>query len=353
MSPVPSLRAIAGLGARILGSRWSATRPFKVTLVLTDRCDCRCEGCWIWKKPKGREMSPEEIGAFLRDAPSLRWVNLTGGEPFLRDDIPEVVEAVCAALPHLAVLDFPTTGQRTDTILEGAQRIAALGIPRFYVTCSVEGPQPLHDELRGRPGAFDNVMRTYRGLRAMAGVKTYLGMTLTDRNAHLVEETLDAVREHVPDTSWRDLHLNVYTESGHYYGNEDAAIEPPRAVGEAVEKALRSREGSWDPTDLIEATYLRHLPEHLKTGRSPLPCKALRAGVFVAANGDVYPCTVYDRVLGNVLEQPLYEILGNKSSIDARDVIARDACPGCWSPCEANPTIVSSAPESLMRRPKA
>ena len=43
------------------------------------------------------------------------------------------------------------------------------------------------------------------------------------------------------------------------------------------------------------------MPEFLETGRSPLPCKALRAGVFVNAQGEVHPCTVYGRPLGNVL----------------------------------------------------
>ena len=76
-----------------------------------------------------------------------------------------------------------------------------------------------------------------------------------------------------------------------------------------IDKALRSREGSWSPPDLIEAAYLRLLPEYLATGRSPLPCKSLRAGLFVDVSGDVFPCTVYGRRLGSVLESSLYEIL--------------------------------------------
>ena len=94
------------------------------------------------------------------------------------------------------------------------------------------------------------------------------------------------------------------------------------------------------------------VPEYLRTGRSPLPCKALRAGVFVNAQGDVHPCTVYGRKLGNLLETPLFEILDGAEAQDAREVVKRDACPGCWSPCEANPTIVATAPESLARRPR-
>jgi MoaA/NifB/PqqE/SkfB family radical SAM enzyme len=348
-APLPSLRAFAGLGARALGVRLGSTRPFKVTLALTERCDCRCAGCLIWRKPKGRELTPEEIGRFLAAAPSIRWVNLTGGEPFLRSDVPEVAEAARRALPGLAVLDFPTTGQRTDAIVEGVEKIARLGVPRVFVTLSVEGPPDLHDELRGRPGAFEAMVRTFALVRRVPGVRAYLGMTLSDRNAGAVDATLAAVAERVPGVGWDDLHLNVYTVSGHYYANEGAPLRPPADVEEAIGKALRAREGSWNPVDLLESAYLRRIPEHLRTGRSPLPCKSLRAGVFVGAEGDVYPCTVYGRRLGNVLERPLYEILDGEEARAAREVIAKDRCPGCWSPCEAHPTILASAPGSLLR----
>ena len=52
------LMAYAGLGARILGTRLGSTRPFKITLCLTDRCDCRCQGCLIWQRDKRTEMTP-------------------------------------------------------------------------------------------------------------------------------------------------------------------------------------------------------------------------------------------------------------------------------------------------------
>jgi len=271
--------------------------------------------------------------------------------------MPAVAEAVHAALPNLAVLDFPTTGQRTDVILRDVEAMTALGIPKLYVTCSIEGPPALHDELRGREGAFDNMIATYRGLREMPDVEVFFGMTLSRANASQVAATVDAVRAALPDPmageiDWKDFHFNVYTESGHYYENLEAEMHAPDALTDVVERALKAREGSWHPTDLIEATYLRLLPEFLRTGRSPLPCKALRAGVFVDVGGDVHPCTVYGRRLGNVRETPLYEILDTAEAEDARDVIARDACPGCWSPCEANPTIVASAPASLVREPR-
>lgn len=339
------LRAYAGLGARILAHRLGSKRPFKITWALTDRCDCRCRGCLIWQKPKGREPTPDEIGRVLADTPSLRWVNLTGGEPFLRDDLPQIARAIRDARPDVALVDLPTTGQRTERIVADVEAMVAVGLPRLYVTVSLEGPPALHDAARGREGAFVRMVETYAALRAVDGVRVYLGLTLTAENADRVEDALEAVRAHLPpgagDVGWRDLHLNVFTTSGHYYANEGADVRAPAALGRAVTKARRAREGSLEPTDRIESTYLRLLPKYLKTGRSPLPCKSLRASVFVAANGDLYPCTVWDRPLGNVYETPLPELLATAHAERTRKEIARDRCPGCWSPCEANPTIVS------------
>ena len=90
--------------------------------------------------------------------------------------------------------------------------------------------------------------------------------------------------------------------SDHYYGNADSELRAPEAVTAVVTRALRARDRSAEPTDRIESTYLRLLDEHLRTGRSPLPCKSLSANVYVAANGDVYPCTVWDHKLGNALD---------------------------------------------------
>lgn len=351
-SPLHAARAYAGLARRALAVRLGSTRPFKVILSLTERCDCRCVVCSIWKKPKGRELSASEVHDLLAAAPWIRWVNLTGGEPFLRDDLVEVVEAVARALPRLAVLDFPTTGQRTERILEGVARMTRLGIPRIYVTLSLEGPPEVHDRLRGRPGAFENLCRTWAGLRALPGQQAFLGMTLSDQNADQVDAALAAVAERVPGTTLDDLHVNVFTRSGHYYDNLGAPVAVPASVQGVLARLLRRRAASPHPAHQLEAAYLRLLPEHLRTGRSPVPCQSGSASVFVACDGSVYPCTVYDRRLGSVLEQPLGRILDGAEAASARDVIRADACPGCWSPCEAQPTLLAMAPGSLLRRPR-
>ena len=71
-SRLRSARALASLGSAILRGNFGSRKPFKATVVLTERCDCRCEICWIWKKPKGAEPTPSDVARFLSTAPSIR-----------------------------------------------------------------------------------------------------------------------------------------------------------------------------------------------------------------------------------------------------------------------------------------
>jgi MoaA/NifB/PqqE/SkfB family radical SAM enzyme len=341
---------MGSLGAALLRAHAGSTRPFKATVVLTERCDCRCEICRIWEKPKGREPTPGEIAAFLRGAGGIRWLNLTGGEIFLRDDVEEICARACEAEPRLAVLDFPTTGQRSDRIVETVGRVAKLGVPRFFVTVSVEGPPALHDLLRGRPGAFERMIETYRALRRIRGAKAYLGLTLSDRNADAVDATFRALASRIPRFSEREVHLNVATTSGHYYANLARGVRRPADPRAAIRRVLARRRARWTPTDWLESTYLSLVPRHAASGRSPLPCHSLSSSVFVAPDGTVHPCTVYERALGNAWATPLPEILAAPEADAARLAVREDRCPGCWSPCEAYQTILSDLPRALLAR---
>lgn len=349
--PVARALAYAGLAGAVLRANLRRGAPFKATLVLTERCDCRCEICFIWRKEKRPEPTPADVAAFLRGAPTIRWLNLTGGEIFLRDDVPAVVEAALGAQPRLAVLDFPTTGQRTDRIVSDVERIARLGVPRCFVTVSVEGPPALHDRLRGRPGAFERMIATYRALRRVPRVAAFLGLTLSDRNADAVDATLDALASRLPGFSPREVHVNVATTSGHYYDNLGAGVRRPRRPHRAIRRVLSRRRARWfSPTDVLETAYLARVRAHVGTGRSPLPCRSLFTSVFVGGDGQVRPCTVFDRPLGDAYAAPLPTLLATPEAEAARADVQADRCPGCWSPCEAYQTILSHLPRVLFTR---
>jgi hypothetical protein len=91
---------------------------------VTVRCNSRCAMCGIWKLEPGDELKLEEVDSLLGDPfmAGLRWVNLTGGEPFLRQDLPELIGAYGRRCPELEIVAIPTNGFLPDRIEEGVKR---------------------------------------------------------------------------------------------------------------------------------------------------------------------------------------------------------------------------------------
>jgi len=317
--------------------------PYKLTLILSSRCPTRCTFCSIWKSPQSDELSPSEWGRFFASARHAVWTNLSGGEIFQRADLPAILDELAAGLPRLAIVTFPTTGYFPDRLVEGCERLVRAGVPRVLVTISLDGPPDLHDRLRGREGAHERACAAMRAIREakLPRVRAYFGMTLLPENHDAAEATVRAAAEALPGTSAGDFHFNLGMESGHYYRNLGSGKRAPPAALAAVERYRRKGLG---PVSLLERAYQRRVGRYLATGRSPVPCSALRASVFVDSKGIVYPCSIYDRPLGSLRENgyDLGRVLRTAEARAARADVVADRCPGCWTPCDAYPSLLTA-----------
>src|SRR3989338_4962752 len=85
-------------------------RPYKLSFAITYRCNLRCGMCCIWKRPRQPELTAKEIESFFARSNGFSWVGLTGGEVFLRDDLPDIAAIVLKYCRDLCVLHFPTNG---------------------------------------------------------------------------------------------------------------------------------------------------------------------------------------------------------------------------------------------------
>ena len=247
------------------------------------------------------------------------------------------------------MLDFPTHGQQTDRIVDAAELLAKSRVPRVFITVSLDGPPSVHDRIRGVQGSWDRAVETFLRLRRIQrrGQRVFLGMTLQPDNVDSFDDLVDSVRRHVPDLSPREVHVNLVHESSHYYGNEGVAkLDPERAerafarIREARADRLRPHPVSW-----LEHRYQKLAERWIRTGRSPMPCRAVRSSIFIDSFGEVRPCTIWDRSLGNLRDHDfdLARILDHTEAKDAADGAATGRCPQCWTPCEAYPTLLANA----------
>ena len=247
--------------------------PYKVTLVATYHCNFRCEMCNIWQKKSVNEMTPAEIERFFGKWSQFRWVHLTGGELFMRRDLDDVVAAIQSSCRSLYLLNFPRTLKR--------------GVGRLMMTISIDGPKALHEEMRGLPGSWDKGIETFRRLRGIrnANFQTVVGMTLMEKNASKVDDTIAAIRQVIPDFSRKELHLNIGHESGHYFANlgyGGVSTHHARVI-EAIENHRKANGTSLHPVHFLEDRYQALIPKYYETHKSPLPCTALSSSCFIDA----------------------------------------------------------------------
>ena len=103
------MRKLLGLGYTALQSNFvTLKKPYKLNYAITLWCQSRCLTCNIWElKPKD-ELRIDEIREFARKDDSFRWIALTGGEPFMRGDIVEVVKTFKENCKDMYMLTIPT-----------------------------------------------------------------------------------------------------------------------------------------------------------------------------------------------------------------------------------------------------
>ena len=337
----------AHLGVALLKS--TVTRPsmpLKLNFCLTYWCQYRCKTCNIWQRKPTEELTTDEVIALIRENPGITWADLTGGEIFLRPDIDEILDAVVTGWRRLALLHFPTNGFLTDRIVKSVERIAGRGPAMTVVTVSLDGDEKTNDEIRGIKGGFKRQIETFNALRRIPGITTVLGVTLSAYNIGRFAETFEACARECPGLGILDVHLNVAQVSGHYYGNSGlSGMRPdPAAVRRELQEYRRLRGRSRSPAQLVENTYLSYLDEFLQTGRTPMPCHALRASCFIDPWGVVYPCITYTRPIGRLRETgmrlaPIWDAI---ETTQTQGEIWQGQCPQCWTACEAYQSILGN-----------
>ena len=346
----------AGLAGAILGANLrSPDLPYKVTFVATYHCNFRCEMCNIWQKKSVNEMTPAEVELFFEKWPQFKWVHLTGGELFMRRDLDDLVAAIQRSCRSLYLLNFPTTGWFGDRTVALVERLLGRGIGRLMVTISIDGPQDLHDAMRGLPGSWERGIETFRRLRAIKrrNFQVVAGMTLFAKNAAFVDETIAAIRASVPDFERRDLHLNIGHESSHYFGNDGyLAAADANPVAAAI-AAHRARTGNrLHPVRFLEDRYQALVAGYYRDGRSPLPCTAMASSCFIDPYWQLFPCSIWSRSLGSLRDAgfDLRRLWTSELARSTRGDVVEEHCPHCWTPCEAYPTILGNLASAVMHQ---
>ena len=275
--------------------------------------------CDIWKSDgdRERELSPEDY----RWLPtSLRSINVSGGEPFLRDDIVEIVRVMHDRCPAARIV-ISTNGLQPERIEQ-----AVAQMPEVAIRISVDGIGDAHDAVRGVPGAYERAMETVERLRAIGVTDLGLAATATDSNVGDVTQVREKTKE-------LDLKFSVTAahSSPIFFGEH--SVERPHTVESVREMTdiMRDLLRSWRPLEWAKAYYVRGLIEYIRGRPRRLPCRAGTDFFFLDPWGDVYPCNVGGTLIGNIRDGSFAAIRGRAWTKVSEAV---DACEvQCWMVC--------------------
>ena len=301
--------------------------PTDASVILTYRCPMRCQMCNIWKYPTD---SKEEIKAKdLASLPRLKFINLTGGEPFIREDLAEVVEE---CYRHTDRIVISTSGYFEERIIALAERFPNIGI-----RISIEGLSEKNDELRGRSGGFDKGLRTLLKLQQMGIKDIGFGCTVSNYNSKDMLSLYMLARS---------LDLEFATAAFHnsyYFHKEDNKITNKCEVCNDFAQLIEWQLQEHHPKSWFRAYFNMGLINYINGGRRLLPCEAGTANFFIDPWGEIYPCNGLEErfwkdSMGNIKDSKFIDIWRSEKADMVRDKVAN--CPkNCWMVGTASPVM--------------
>jgi MoaA/NifB/PqqE/SkfB family radical SAM enzyme len=331
--------------SKIIGANFKRPSfPAKLGYITTYRCNLKCKICKIWKKDAADELGCGEIEKFFRHSNRFSWVGLTGGEPFLRDDICRIAEIVMSLCKELCVLHFATNGTLTEKIIDVAEDLIKHKNfkTKILFSISIDGKKDLHDLIRGIPGSWEKSIRTFIELKKMPRIEPRINITLSNHNMDAFEETFLSVKNVFPSLRFDDIGVNIFQKSSFYYSNQDLPDLELGYLVNNIDKILLIDKEAFSYNNFIRRLYLRSYKYFLSHKMPLFNCQALAFNCVIDPAGDVYPCAVFNMRLSNIKDFR-YDL----GAFWRSEVIKRlrkkcfyNDCPSCWSPCEAYSSIL-------------
>ena len=302
--------------------------PSDMCIILTYRCPMRCQMCNIWQNPtvKEKEITVEEI----KRLPHVQFINLTGGEPFVREDLEEIVEVCLSKSPRVVI---STSGWYDDKVIKLAQRFPQIGI-----RISIEGLACKNDELRGREGGFEKGLRTLKKLQEMGLKDIGFGCTVSNHNSKDMLELYKLAQE---------MNLEFATAAFHnsyYFHKSDNVITNQKEVCGDFETLVNMQLKERSPKSWFRAFFNMGLINYIEGGRRMLPCEAGLVNFFVEPYGDVYPCNgleerFWKEPMGNIRETHDFNTIWESEQAEKVRQMVRTCPKNCWMVGTASPVM--------------
>lgn len=276
-------------------------------LYVTNRCNFKCGFCFyhteIEKGRKKEELKLEEIRKISENAGPVIQLSITGGEPFLREDLAEIT-GFFVKNNFVKYVTIPTNASLTVRMTDYLDNVLP-AYPRTYfrVVFSIDGVGEIHDNRRSAPGSYGKILESYEAVSHMR--KRYPNMVLDSNTVFATDSQdtiLDTIKTIRQDFDFDNISLTYVRGDIKDSSLKKTYFQKYVEVNSYLEKMKRKKEKRflyplWRAVRDVSREYMI---ETVLKGRFITPCTAGKKILIISETGEVYPCEMLNRSMGNL-----------------------------------------------------
>src|SRR5213083_708091 len=328
--------------AKTVESRFTTIHPTVLIYNCTWVCDAKCEMCNNWKHgDRKADMTLAQLEPAMRYPfwGAVENLNISGGEPTTRNDLPEMVEMFQRHLPRMRKIGINTTGLTPHRAIPMLTRIVkfceAHGL-LFSARVSLDGIGDIHDQVRHVKRGFDKASETIEAMQSLAesypGFQFGIAATIFSSNLDDAQNILAWAR-----TKKLDVVFNMLRFTDAMLNNKE--LQPEIGFHEREEEFMRRffLDRVQEESVLSGQAFLYlHYADMIANGyRRTMPCPFRTQGLLLNPYGDLYYCENSESI-GNVLTNSAEELYFKAENLAHREHVKHTICPTCLSPCQVN-----------------
>ena len=280
--------------------------------------------CNRYKAPSRPE---EEISVeTIKKLPKMYFTNITGGEPFIRTDLRDIVRELYKKSDRIVI---STNGFFKDRIVALCREFPQIGI-----RISIEGLEKTNDDIRGLPNGYQKGYDTLKMLREMGMKDVGFGMTVQDKNAPDLVPLYKISEKLGMEFATASLHNSFY------FVETKNIIKDRPMVAQNFENLINELLHSRNPKKWFRAYFNHGLINYIYGQHRLLPCDMSFDTFFIDPYGDVMPCngTRDKEIMGNLNKQS-WDELWNSAQADIIRRKVRCCDRECWMIGSVSPAM--------------
>lgn len=268
-----------------------------IVLAITYKCNLKCKMCNIWQEENPRDISLD----CLDNLKDLKYINLSGGEPFLYPYLISLIRKLKKNNPQSQII-ISTNAYAHDLILKSVKEILTID-PQIGIRVSLDGVGKIHNQIRGLENAYENVLKSLKILKDIGVQNLGVAFTLMPDNNDQIKKVYNLSRE-------LDIQFSISSvqNSDIYFNKSNNNLDFNDQIDQDLNYIIKKELNSWNFKKWLKAYFIFGLKYYIQTKKRLIPSDTGEFSVFIDVDGEIYPSNLVNEKLGNIKDIDLDDI---------------------------------------------